>query len=91
MYIVSIEGIYKMTLNEAFAIRVKEILKEKKITQYKLCQQTGLYPSTMNYILHAKTKASNFKSMALIIRELGITMNEFFNSPVFDFDNLDID
>ena len=80
-----------MTLNEAFAIRVKEILKEKKITQYKLCQLTGLYPSTMNYILHAKTKASNFKSMALIIRELGITMTDFFKSPVFNFDNIDID
>lgn len=80
-----------MTLNEAIAIRVKEILKEKKLTQYKLCQQTGLYPSTMNYILHAKTKASNFKSIALIIRELGMSITEFFDSPVFDFDNLDID
>ena len=80
-----------MTLNEAFAIRVKELLKEKKITQYKMCRQTGLYPSTMNYILHAKTKASNFKSMALIIRELGMSISEFFDSPVFDFDNLDID
>ncbi len=80
-----------MSLNEAFAIRVKEIMKDKKITQYRLCQQTGLYPSTMNYILHAKTKASNFKSMALIIRELGMSLTEFFDSPVFDFDNLDID
>lgn len=80
-----------MTLNEAFAARVKEILKVKKITQYKLCQSTGLYPSTMNYILHAKTKASNFKSMALIIRELGMSMTEFFDSPVFDFNKLDIE
>ncbi len=80
-----------MTLNEAFAVRVKEILNKKKLTQYKLCQQTGLYPSTMNYILHAKTKSSNFKSIALIIRELGITITEFFDSPVFDFDNLDIE
>lgn len=80
-----------MTLNEAFAIRVKELLKEKKITQYKLCQQTGLYPSTVNYILHAKTKASNFKSMALIIRELGISLTDFFDSPIFNFDNLNVD
>lgn len=80
-----------MTLNEAFAIRVKELMKERKITQYKMCQQTGLYPSTMNYILHAKTKASNFKSMALIIRELGMSLSEFFDSPVFNFDNIDLD
>lgn len=80
-----------MTLNEAFAKRVKELLKEKKITQYKICQQTGLCPSTMNYIIHAKTKASNFKSMALIIRELGVSVSEFFDSPVFNFENLEID
>lgn len=81
----------KMTLNQAFAIRVREILKEKKMTQYKLEQATGLYHSTMTSILTNKTKASNFKSMALIIRELGLSIIEFFDSPVFNFDNLDID
>ncbi len=80
-----------MTLNEAFAIRAKEIMKEKKITQYKISQETGIYPSTMNYILHSKTKASNFKTMALIIRSLGVSIAEFFDSPVFDFENLEID
>jgi hypothetical protein len=30
--------------------------------------------------------------MALIIRELGMTIPEFFNSPIFEnFDNLNID
>lgn len=80
-----------MTLNEAFAIRVKEIMQEKKITQYKITQDTGIYASTMNYILHSKTKASNFKTMALIIRALGVSVAEFFNSPVFDFENLEIE
>lgn len=28
-----------MKLNKAFALRVKEILKEKKMTQYKLAQK----------------------------------------------------
>ena len=79
-----------MTLNEAFATRVKKILKEKKITQYKLCKQTGIYPSTINYILHAKTEASNFKTMALIIRELGVSLQEFFDDPIFEFENLEI-
>ena len=80
-----------MTLNQAFAIRVREILKEKKLTQYRLEQLTGIYHSTMNAILNNRTKASNFKSIALIIREVGITITEFFDSPVFDFDNLDIE
>ena len=80
-----------MTLNEAFAIRAKEIMKEKKITQYRITQETSIYPSTMNYILHGKTRASNFKTMALIIRSLGVSIAEFFDSPVFDFENLEIE
>lgn len=80
-----------MTLNEAFAIRAKEMMKEKKITQYRITQETGIYPSTMNYILHGKTKASNFKTMALIIRSLGVSIAEFFDCPVFDLENLEIE
>ena len=80
-----------MTLNQAFALRVREILKEKKMTQYKLEQLTGIYHSTMTSILTNKTKASNFKTMAIIIRALGLSINEFFDSPVFDFENLDFD
>ena len=80
-----------MTLNQAFAIRVREILKMKKMTHYRLEQETGIYHSSMNAILNNKVKASNFKSIALIIRALGLSITEFFESPVFDFDNLDIE
>lgn len=80
-----------MTLNQAFAIRVREVLKEKKMTQYRLEQETGIYHSTMTSILGNKTKASNFKNIAIIIRELGLSMTDFFNSPVFEFENLDIE
>ena len=80
-----------MALNQAFAIRVREILKMKKMTQYRLEQETGIYHSSMNAILNNKVKASNFKSIALIIRALGLSITEFFESSVFDFDNLDIE
>lgn len=82
---------YKMTFNQAFSIRTKKLLKEKGVSQYKLEQATGISHSTMTSILCCKTKASNFKTIALIIRELGISMTDFFNDPVFDFENLEID
>ena len=47
-----------MTINQALAIRVRELLKEKKMSQYKLEQETGLYHSTMNAILNNRVKAS---------------------------------
>lgn len=80
-----------MKLNKAFSLRVRELLKEKKMTQYKLAQETGLYHSTMTDILNCKYQTPNFKNMALIIRALGMTMTEFFDSKYFDFNDLDID
>ena len=71
--------------------RVREVLKDKKMTQYKLGQQTGLYHSTLTDILNCKYQTPNFKNMALIIRELGMSMQEFFDSKLFDFSNLEID
>ncbi len=80
-----------MTFNQAFAIRVREVLKAKNMTQYKLEQATGIYHSTMNSILNNRTSASNVKTISLIIRELGLSLSEFFDSPIFEFGNLHID
>lgn len=79
-----------MQLNKAFALRVRQILKEKKMTQYKLAQETGLYHSTMTDILNCKYQTPNFKNISLIIRALGLTMAQFFDSELFDFNNLEI-
>lgn len=80
-----------MKLNKAFALRVRELLKEKKMTQYKLAQETGLYHSTLTDILNCKYQTPNFKNMALIIRALGMSMAEFFDSDLFLFDTLEIE
>ena len=80
-----------MKLNKAFSLRVREILKEKKMTQYKLAQETGLYHSTLTDILNCKYKTPNFRNMALIIKALGLSMTEFFDSEFFDFEELEIE
>ena len=80
-----------MELSKAFAQRVRDILYEKKMTQYRLEQLTGIYHSSMTAILNNKYKSANFKNMSIIIRELGYTFKDFFDSPYFDFENLNID
>lgn len=80
-----------MKLNKAFALRVREILKEKGMTQYKLAQETGLYHSTMTDILNCKYQTPNFRNMSLIIKALGMSMKEFFDSDLFNFDKLEIE
>lgn len=55
-----------MKLNKAFALRVREILKENGAI--KLAQETSLYHSTMTDILNCKYQTPNFKNVALIIK-----------------------
>lgn len=80
-----------MKLNKAFSLRVREILKQKNMTQYKLAQETGLYHSTMTDILNCKYQTPNFRNITLIIKALDMSMTEFFNSKYFDFDTLEIE
>ena len=80
-----------MKLNKAFSLRVREILKNKNMTQYKLAQETGLYHSTMTDILNCKYQTPNFKNIMLIIRALNMSMSEFFDSELFNFDTLEIE
>ena len=80
-----------MKLNKAFALRVREILKEKKMTQYKLAQETVLYRSTLTDILNCKYKTPTFKNIDLIMRALNMSMAEFFDSELFDFEKLEIE
>ncbi len=80
-----------MKLNKAFALRVRAVLKEKKMTQYKLAQETGLYHSTLTDILNCKYKTPNFRNITLIIRALGMSMTEFFDDELFNFEKLEIE
>ena len=83
----------KLRVDWSFLIadEISRILKEKKMTQYKLAQETGLYHSTMTDILNCKYQTPNFRNMVLIIRALDISMTEFFDSELFDFEKLEIE
>ncbi len=80
-----------MFITKAISIRVRQILKEKGITQYKLEQLTGIYHNTMTSLLNCRYKTANIITVLLIIDALDMTISEFFNSPLFDFNNLSLD
>lgn len=77
-----------MTLNEAVAIRVRKILEERKMTQYRLEQNAGISHSTMKSFLNGKYKSCNLTTVVLIIRAFGMTVGEFFSDPIFESEDL---
>jgi len=81
-----------MKINQAFSLRIREILKQKRMSQYQLEMRSGLYHSTLSCFLNCRYSSANIKTIFLIIQALDMTILEFFDSPLFaDLYNIDLD
>lgn len=78
-------------VSEVVVKRIKEILYEKHMSIYRLEKVTAMSHNTMQTLMRADNNSVNLKTVLLVIRGLGITTAEFFNSSLFDDENLDID
>lgn len=79
-----------MKISEVIALRIRQILKQRKMTQYRLEQLSGISHNTMINLLNARYNAANIKTVFIIIESLGMTVKEFFDSPLFDFEDMNI-
>lgn len=80
-----------MKLSEAVAFRTKQILKEKQMSQYQLEKISTIHHGTMTDLMQGVYKTVNLKTVMLIIKAFDMKTHEFFNSPIFDSDDLEID
>lgn len=80
-----------MNISQAVAIRIRELLKEKGLTQYRLEQNACLSHDTVKSIMKGKAKGVNLKTLIAISEGFGITVCEFLQSDLFLYDNLNMD
>ena len=78
-----------MTITEAVAIRLKEIMEEKGVTQYRVYKLSGVAQSTISEILHRQSKSINIVAIYEIMDGLGLELSYFFDSPLFKRENLE--
>ncbi len=78
-----------MKLNEAIAKRIKELCKQNGLTQYGLTTKSGVPQSTLSTISNCTFPSVKIRIIYEICDGLGITLKEFFDSPLFDRDNLE--
>lgn len=81
----------KMKVSQAVATRIREVLAEKNMTQYRLEMNSGLSKGTLTSLMYARYKGVNLTTLITVIRTLGISIDDFFKSPLFDEENLDCD
>ncbi len=80
-----------MTVHDAVANRVLKLLKEQKITQYRLEQDAGIPHGAMDRILTSQNKTVTLTTLYRLARGFHITISEFMDDDVFNEINLEID
>ena len=77
-----------MTLSEAVSIRIDELMKERKMTQYRLSILSGVSQSTIGDIRWQRNKSVNLRIIYEIAQGFKMDLIQFFNSPVFEGENI---
>ena len=80
-----------MTVCQAVAKRVNQLLIEKKMTQYRLEQNAGIQHGTMNGIMSARNKGIELNTVIMIAHGFKMTVIEFLDDPVFTAEALEIE
>ena len=80
-----------MKLSTAVAMRISNILHEKNISQYRLERNIAMPHNTMKSLMGERNNSVNLKTVMLIIRGLDMTTAEFFDDPIFENPDLEIE
>ena len=80
-----------MKLSKAVAMRIGDILRERNMSQYRLERIIAMPHNTMKTLMGARNNSVNLKTIMQIIRGLEMTTAEFFDDPIFEREDLDID
>ena len=78
-----------MNLNRVFAMRLSTLLNEKKISKYRLEQDTGLSHSALRYIFNEVNTDVKFSTIVKVCQALNLPLNKFFDDKSFNLENLD--
>ena len=73
-----------MNTKEAVAERIVQICKERKMAINALANESGVSPSTIYSMLNEKSKNPGVVSIKKLCDGWGMSLREFFNSPLFD-------
>lgn len=80
-----------MKLSKAVAMRISDILRERNMSQYRLERIIAMPHNTMKTLMGARNNSVNLKTIMQIIRGLEMKTAEFFDDPIFEREDLDID
>ena len=78
-----------MKLNQAVSERLTQLLNEKGMTQYQLYMKSGVPKSTIGNVINCSYDSVKLRVLHEMCQGLGIGLDAFFASPLFDENNLE--
>ncbi len=78
-----------MQLNEAVSRRLTELLQQRDMTQYQLFIKSGVPKSTIGNVINCSYDSVKLRIIHEMCQGLGISVPEFFRSPLFEESNLE--
>lgn len=78
-----------MKLNEAVSRRLRELMRERGMTQYSLSMRSGLPKSTVGNLVNCQYDSVKLRVIHEACQGLGVSIREFFDSGLFDEENLE--
>lgn len=78
-----------MKLNQAVSTRLTDLLREKGMTQYQLYIKSGVPKSTIGNVMNCSYDSVKLRIIHELCQGLGIGIDTFFASPLFDESNLE--
>lgn len=72
-----------MTIGEAVRERILELCRERDITVNRLCTLSGVTQSTVNNLVSVRNRSVTISTIKKLCDGLDITIQAFFDSPLF--------
>ena len=80
-----------MKISTAVAMRISKLLHERGISQHRFERDNAIPHNTMKTIMSEKNSSVNLKTVMQFARGFNMTVSEFFNDPVFENPDLEIE
>lgn len=77
-----------ITICDAVSERIKQLLKERQMSVYKLADVSDVIYNTLKAVVAKKNSSVDFGIVAKVAGGFDMTIAEFVDSPLFDEDNL---
>lgn len=72
-----------MDITESVVLRIRQLCSDKEISPNLLSKRSNLSPGTLKSILNGESKNPGIVSIKKLCYGFGLSLSEFFDSPLF--------